>query len=353
MVPTLIRDAPIRVIEEVVVAGGGESRHRAWPSAERAPSGDLVVAYRSGDDHHLTDQGTLYITRSQDGGRTWPITRPLASEPGWGTYTNHGMTSLSDGTMLLHVIRGQNHGPRRESMYARARYTRSRDGGITWEPYGPVLDFPFLSPDERGFPYGGIQELTEDRLMVPFYGIPKGATDLNQRILAVIFSNDRGETWDDYSLIYAEDSGDICPSEADIIRLDDGRFLAVARANAAGLLYRCTSDDEGSTWTSLEPTSMPGQCPSLLRLNSGDLLCAYRETTEGQPGMSCAVSRDDGSTWDALGSLYHGSNWDCAYPSLVRSTGTQIFCAFYTSAEQVGDGLDCEIRGLLLEDVSG
>ena len=52
--------SPIRILEEVVIDGGEEKRHRAWPTLELTQAGDLVVAYRSGLDHHITDAGALY-----------------------------------------------------------------------------------------------------------------------------------------------------------------------------------------------------------------------------------------------------------------------------------------------------
>jgi predicted neuraminidase len=142
------------------------------------------------------------------------------------------------------------------------------------------------------------------------------------------------------------------PSETEIIQLDDGRFLAMMRGNASAQLYRSYSDDEGKTWSAIAPTHLPGHCPALIFLASGDLLCAYRDTTPGQPGMACAVSADQGETWRILGHLYRGANWDCAYPSLVRLPHGHLFCAFYTSAQpEVYTGV-CEIHGLTLRDRS-
>ena len=64
--------SPIEVIDEVVVAGGPGAAHRAWPSIERTADGDLVVAYKVGPDHHKTDDGVVWVARSEDGGQTWP-----------------------------------------------------------------------------------------------------------------------------------------------------------------------------------------------------------------------------------------------------------------------------------------
>ena len=69
--------------------------------------------------------------------------------------------------------------------------------------------------------------------MVPAYGAPRAARDPRLRITGVAFSNDVGRTWTDFVTIHEDLQGDVCPSEADVIRLADGRYLAMIRANAA------------------------------------------------------------------------------------------------------------------------
>ena len=140
------------------------------------------------------------------------------------------------------------------------------------------------------------------------------------------------------------------PSETDLLRLGDGRLLAVVRANGRKRLYRSWSADDGLSWSELEPTPMPGQSPALLALGSGAILCAYRERTEEALGLGCAVSRDDGATWQVLGSLYAGASADCAYPSLVKLPDGNVYCVFYTSPRQTADGPNSEIRGLVMAD---
>ncbi len=339
---------PVRVVDDVLVAGGEERWHRAWPALESTSDGDLVVAYKESPDHHITDQGVLYVARSHDGGRTWPDRRPIAARPGWGSCTHHGMTRLTDGSLLLCVAQGRHPGGS-ASIYSRGRFVRSADGGANWDQWSAELDYPFLSPTERGFSYGKIQELPDGRLMAPFYGVPRDAADPKLRILAAVFSPNGGRNWDDHSILCEDPGGELCPSETDVTALPDGRYLAIIRANAQRRLYRSWSEDGGDTWTPAEPTDMPGQCPALLTLRDGSILCAYRDMTDGRPGMSCAVSRDAGVAWEILGYLYRGSNWDCAYPSLAPLPQGRLACAYYTSAEPVSTG-SCEIRLIIMDD---
>ena len=350
------RDRPIEVIAEVTVAAGPGAAHRAWPSLERTAQGDLAVAYKVGPDHHQTDDGVLWVARSEDGGLTWPFRRPVVADPGWDVFTHHGLTRLGDGSLLLHRVRGRHLGADETAaagagaFFARGAFLRSQDGGRTWLPHGADLQMPFVSATGRGFCYGKVHELAGGRLLVPFYGTPAESTDERRRVLAIVRSEDGGRSWREHSFISANPSSSLRPSETDLLRLGDGRLLAVARANGRRWLYRSWSADDGLTWSELEPTAMPGQSPALLALESGAVLCAYRERTAAAFGLGCAVSGDDGATWQVLGSLYAADSADCAYPSLVQLPGGKLYCVFYTSPQPTADGPNTEIRGLVIAD---
>jgi hypothetical protein len=343
---------PIELTDRVVVAGGGAGTHRAWPGAEVAANGDLLVAYKDAPDHARTDAGAVFLTRSTDGGRTWRPPTPVAAEPGWCCITDHGLTRLSDGSLLLPIIRERTqHPPHAEGGVAReshVSFTRSTDGGHLWEACGSEVHFPELNP-HYVYAYGRAQELSDGRLMAPFVGVPRRSRHARLRSSGVAFSSDQGHTWSDFTLIHEDLDGDVCPNETDVLRLRDGRFLAMVRSNPTLRLYQSYSDDEGHTWTPLRLTPLPGQSPALIALASGDVLCAYRDVRPEQYGMSCAVSTDAGETWEPLGYLYKGANRDCAYPSMVRLPDGTIFCAFYTAAEPAWTG-SCEIHGLFLRD---
>ena len=348
--------SPIEVIDEVVVAGGPGAAHRAWPSIERTAHGDLLVAYKVGPDHHKTDDGVVWVARSEDGGQTWPARRPVVAEPGWDVFTHHGLTRLADGSLLLHCVRARHLGADEAgdagegAFFARGAFIRSADGGRSWLPCGPNLEMPFISATGRGFCYGKVRELAGGALIVAFYGTPAERTDELQRVLAIVRSDDGGRSWREYSFISTDPSSSLRPSETDLLRLADGRLLAVVRANATKRLYRSWSADDGLSWSELEPTPMPGQSPALLTLESGAILCAYRERTGETLGLGCALSRDDGATWQVLDSLYAGDSGDCAYPSMVKLPDGTVYCVFYTSPQQTADGPNTEIRGLIMAD---
>ena len=348
----LKKNGPVEVVEEVAITGGDDKRHRAFPALAKTQNGDLLVAYREGSDHHRTDNGVIMLTRSSDGGYSWKQQRSVSAEPGWNCYTSHGMGRLADGTLLLSVVRGRHLQKENDEMrsYARGAFSRSTDSGYLWDETGAKFDFPTVNEFGHCFAYGSVHERSDGSLMVPFSAVPRGIVDYKLRVTGVVFSEDKFITWSDYRFIYEDTEGSICPSETELIRLEDGRYLAMIRSNTTRLLYRSYSEDEGKSWGEIVPTKLPGQSPAMIYLASGQIFCAYRDMDPRTPAMSCAVSNDSGKTWEVLGYLYTGTNWDCAYPSMVHLSDNRIYCAYYTSAEPEAITGSCEIRGIILKD---
>ena len=175
--------------------------------------------------------------------------------------------------------------------------------------------------------------------------------------MTVAFSSDGGRTFPEISTIASVPAENRLFNETDILRLRDGRFLAIIREGTPPKWsHRSYSADEGRTWTPIEPVNFKGECPCLFQLRSGAILCVYRDV-EGldlgredstRPGISASVSEDDGETWRSVGQLYSGENKDCSYPMIVRLPDGRLFCTYYTSFV---DG-DCEGRGIWLSDDS-
>src|SRR5687767_260366 len=200
----LQRGGPLEVLDEVVIAGGAGGavpRHRAWPAVEVIGDSQLLVAYRESLDHNRSDDAAVMLAYSMDGGRTWPLHRAVAAEPGWGCITNHGLTRLAGGTLVLPIHRERNVQPAHRgsgsTRECRTSFTRSSDGGTLWDASGPDVQFAELSPD-YAFAYGRIQELAGGRLMAPFAGIPRDAGTSSLRSVGVGFSHDQGRTWSDF-----------------------------------------------------------------------------------------------------------------------------------------------------------
>lgn len=170
--------------------------------------------------------------------------------------------------------------------------------------------------------------------------------------IGVSFSSDDGITWSDLVVIASDPNLNF--READLLRLNDGRYLASIRTDDEPYdSYQSYSSDEGKSWTPVEKSGFKGHCPSLFHLNAG-IACVYRDMEYNRPGISYSVTYDNGQTWQYGGQLYKSpsayTGWAsaCGYPSLLRLRGGKIFCLFHTDAVDNNS----EIRGVYLKDNS-
>ena len=363
-------DAPIKILDEVTIAAENKPRHRNFPNTALLQNGDLLVVYGVSTDHQRTCDGVLVLPPfASDGGKTWGDPRPLLAHPERHYSTTYDMVQLADGRIMLHVwewrFRKPEDGPGPLTHYRHKviRILRlfSDDNGLNWtEPLTVVPRPPFITYE---WTYGHPHELQDGRIMIPLYGpvqegvetgdpetrrFPEEAWDMT-----VAFSSDGGRTFPELSTMASNRAEHRLFNETDILRLRDGRFLAVLREGTRPYWsHKSYSADEGKPWTPYEQVNFKGDCPCLVQLRSGAILCAFRDLEGAGPdraggsrsGMS--VSDDDGASWRWVGQLYSGPNRDCCYPVIVRLPDDRLFCTYYTSFV---DG-DCEVRGMWLSD---
>ena len=128
--------------------------------------------------------------------------------------------------------------------------TTTRDGGETWSD---------LSPEIRLFPewtelYGASNphRLSDGRLLWAVMGTR--GRDLGWHA-GVSVSDPAGEHIEPPTIIAEADGRDY--SDIDVIRLDDGRFLAVVREHQTRQSVWSHSSDEGRTWSPIRADAVP------------------------------------------------------------------------------------------------
>jgi hypothetical protein len=201
---------------------------------------------------------------------------------------------------------------------ARTISVDSLDGGLSWsEPSNELQLFPGLT---EFYGASNPHPLSEDRLLWAITGTQRG----NRGWQAGVTISQKVSC--DYSspiIIAAAPDRDF--ADIDLIRLEDGRFLAVIREMVTGQSVAAWSSDEGCSWSSLRPTGFRGANIKLAQLRSGEILCIYRDEDPVQLGVSCSVSADGGTSWHFVGQLYEGGSAaarnsggsQCGYPDLV------------------------------------
>jgi hypothetical protein len=214
--------------------------------------------------------------------------------------------------------------------------TTTRDGGDTWSD---------LSPEIRLFPewtelYGASNphRLSDGRLLWAVMGTH--GRDVGWHA-GVSVSDPSGEQLGTPTIIAEADGRDY--SDIDVIRVADGRFLAVIREHQTRQSVFAHSSDEGRTWSPIRPTPFLGSNIKLFGLRSGAVACAYRDEDPSLRGVSLSVSEDGGETWTFGGQLYaadpdalHEPGSVCGYPDVaVLGSGdlAVVLHAYPTAAE--------------------
>ena len=370
-----VNDNPyVRAVDDVVVCDSPGRRHRAFPTAVRLPNDDVLVGYRVGSDHHMTLDGAFYLTRSRDNGRTWSTPIVHTAIPGWDVCAN--IAQYPDGVMpddepFLYALLRQYRwvpepGPEEGYRQAISFWSLSHDLGYTWEPSFPLYEETVaeVQTDRGPMKFWGLtphtysstlHRLADGRIMglfcgrtdpTPYRSRAEGtaSTQPPDWVLAG-FSSDNLRTWT-YRVI-ADSSGGIGFSEGDLVRLDNGRFVAIYGNNAGSpYFFETHSDDEGQTWSPMRQLDFRGDSPSMIRLTGNRILAAIRHMPEaGNPGIGLVISPDGGQSWQNLGNAVDQSMWDMGYPDLVRLADGRILCVYYTASEKqpISDKLAAEL----------
>ena len=177
---------------------------------------------------------------------------------------------------------------------------RSTDGGATWSEPMPVN----VRPLKHGGCRLGIWELPSGSLLMGLYGRIRGYEEEGEgesTRSALMRSDDGGENWEYFSTLAYDPASIIDYEEPALLRLQDGRLVCFMRTHVnpssdARCMVFCVSDDDGFSWTPPRWTKIWGFPAELIALQDGRYLMVYgyRRPPYGVRG----VISDDGTTWD-------------------------------------------------------
>ncbi len=206
--------------------------------------------------------------------------------------------------------------------------------------------------------------LQNGRILIPANYHTKeneGVLDYNEHGLKVIFcSDDDGKSW--YELSERQDipfshRSETGLQETCIYEHNDGRLRALSRTDMA-FQYECFSEDNGKTWTEPEPNrffSSPDS-PLLMKKVCGKTLAVFNPipnyTTRdgdlawGRTPLVCAVSDNDGETFDRIYFLEDDPENGYCYPAIFDG-GDYALIAYYHS-----DGTEIPLNSLKIKKIA-
>ena len=265
-------------------------------------------------------------------------------EPGQQTVNNPVAIADRDGSVhLIYCVE-----------YMRTFYVRSADDGLTWSPPVDITGVVDRFRPEWPWrvvatgPCHGIQ-LRDGRLVVPVWLAKAEGGAHGKAVVATIYSDDKGATWQRGEIAVHNTATTPGVSEASMAELSDGRVMLIARNHAPAHRKIAVFSRDGATgWSrpefaealpepicqasllSYDDPAAPGK--SLLLFSGPESL--ERADGKAAPGvrrdrqtLAVKLSRDDGSSWVATRKLEPGPS---AYSDLAVLPDGTILC-FYES----------------------
>lgn len=315
------------------------------PENPRSGEGDMVVLrdgralFAYGHFIGQADDARASIVKrySSDQGRTW--TEPevlIPADEAAQNVMSVSLLRLRSGGILLFYLRKD--GPDRCKCWLR----RSDDEGETWG------DASCVTPDDAYhiIVNNCVVQLEEGRVLVP-YQVAGDIQVEDERILgATAWSDDEGVSWQYSNLIYARHRGAM---ETRIMELTDGSLRVFSRTDQ-GRIYMADSHDRGASWEDFVPTDIESpQSPFALTKipGTGDWLLIWNPIADlSAPShqgfrtpLRCALSRDEGQTWEHAKDLEPDTSKSYCYVSVTWLDHMALLSYYVGSRELMLEGL--------------
>ncbi len=328
-----------------------DGEYCAWPSLARTGEGDMIVLFTRTEEH-LAPDGAIMLSRSTDGGATWPpplvvFDSPLDDrESGltvlrsagilghfWSTlHTRAFYESLSAGSYRQDVIErwirhveGERY--RKAATGRGALMATSRDGGRTWST--PVRGHDSV--------HGGVQCADGSLLLASYRDVRDG--------IAVYAAAGVDSPWIRVAVVQSPEPDTIAFGEPHVLQLASGRLLMMIRATVRPyddqdprcVLWETSSDDGGKSWVAPFPTSLWGYPPHLALLADGRVLCTYGYRRPPFGERACLST--DGITWDLRNEVVlrdDAPNGDLGYPASLEIKPGIILTVYYQANVERG-----------------
>lgn len=194
---------------------------------------------------------------------------------------------------------------------------KSFDEGKTWSEKILVTNVEFREGNYFVVNNDRIVQLSSGRILIPssHHPCPSGKwEDFGPGRVIVFYSDDNGKTWkNSKTILYSPDKNDKHGlQEPGVIELKDGRILMWMRTIFGSQFYSY-SEDGGETWSEAKPSTLisPLSPASIKRIpETGDLFVVYNDRSGRFPllvdhknpymnrtPLVCAISKDEGKTW--------------------------------------------------------
>ena len=284
------------------------------------PGGDLMVAWFGGRQEG-DNSVEIWLSRKPAGG-VWSVPQAMtrfSAAPCWNPVL---FRDAVDQVWLFFKV-----GP--DEMSWVGAYRISRDGGNSWSDItylpagllGPIRNKPLLlsngdiiagSSREAGMRRGATRP-------APYWSWASW----------VERSRDGGKSWNLYGPVVFPgiNYGVIQPT---IWESEPGHLKMLLRSTEQiGFICESTSSDGGTTWTPAKTTSLPNPNSGIdaVRMRDGRIALAYNHSRLARTPLNLALSADDGKTWGFPNILEDGPG-EYSYPAIIQSRDGKLHITY-------------------------
>ncbi len=247
-----------------------------------------------------------YVLRSTDNGETWGETIRVNVRPLKHGGCRLGCWELPSGSLLMGLygrIRG--YGEEGEGESTRSALVRSDDGGENWEYFSTLAYDPASIID---YEEPALLRLKDGRLVCFMRTHVNPSSDARNMVMTM--SEDDGFSWTTPKWT------DIWGFPAELITLNDGRYLMVYGYRRAPYGVRGIISEDGVTWTvKNEFTIREGGLPA--------------RTAEMKPGSSVMTPGTGEADAGAISMTHPGGFQHIGYPSVVQMPDGTVVCSYH------------------------
>jgi len=161
---------------------------------------------------------------------------------------------------------------------------------------------------------------------------PSSTEDQGWR-LHMEFTSDNGLTWERTSALNERSTGAIQPT---ILKHPGGKLQLLCRSTVSKILT-AWSNDNGRTWSSLEPIALPNNNSGIdaVTLKDGRHILIYNHLVKGRYALHAAVS-SDGIEWKAAALLENEKpGTEFSYPAVIQSDDGLVHITYTWNRKQI------------------
>ncbi len=199
---------------------------------------------------------------------------------------------------------------------------------ITSDNKGKTWSVPRRLPEDIAGPIKNKPVLLDNGELL----CPSSTEDEGWR-LHMEFTSDNGLTWERTSALNERTTGAIQPT---ILKHPGGKLQLLCRSTVSKILT-AWSDDNGRTWSSLEPIALPNNNSGIdaVTLKDGRHLLIYNHLVKGRHAIHAAISAD-GKVWKAAALLENANpGSEFSYPAVIQTSDGLVHVTYTWNRKQL------------------